>query len=329
VSTSSQLKLLSIPQISVVMSVYNGIRYLGETIDSILQQEGINFEFIIINDGSTDKSEEILKEYKKKDDRIRIFYQENQGLTKALLKGCSEARGKYIARQDVGDISLPNRFMLQKVALDNNKDVSFVSCWTEVYGPEWEFLFLAKGTGKATHAISIISKEEKYGTIDGPTHHGSVMFRRASYIKAGGYRKEFYFGQDWDLWYRLAELGKFYMIDKPLYKVRIIPDSISSFNKKNQERIAKFSHAALLRRLQGLSDKNILEHAQKVLPNITNKLSLLGRARGLYFIGECLRKNNDNRSLRYLIQSVQANPLFLKSWIRIIQAKWFCNRKEI
>ena len=84
------------PKISVVMSVYNGEQYLRESVDSILNQTFNDFEFIIINDGSTDKTQEILEEYSAKDNRIVLIHQENVGLTKSLNKGISIAKGKYI-----------------------------------------------------------------------------------------------------------------------------------------------------------------------------------------------------------------------------------------
>ena len=97
--------------VSVVMSVYNGAKYLRESVESVLSQEGVAFEFIIVNDGSTDDSGIILAEYAARDDRIRIIEQENTGLTRALIRGCDEAQGKYIARQDADDISMPNRLL--------------------------------------------------------------------------------------------------------------------------------------------------------------------------------------------------------------------------
>src|SRR5262245_61573626 len=94
------------PDVSVVMSVYNGADKLGETIDSILSQDGISLEFIVVNDGSNDESEGFLNNCAKRDPRIRVLHQENQGLTRALINGCALARGEYIARQDAGgDIS--------------------------------------------------------------------------------------------------------------------------------------------------------------------------------------------------------------------------------
>jgi glycosyltransferase involved in cell wall biosynthesis len=307
------------PDISVVMSVYNGEQYLAETIESILHQEEVEFEFIIVNDGSTDRSSQILESYAKHDNRIKISYQDNQGLTKALIKGCSLALGTYIARQDVGDISLPSRLLIQKEALDADNAISFVSCWTEFSGPRGEFLFLVKGTGRATMPSSIISRDEKKGTVDGPSHHGAVMFRRDVYRKVGGYREEFYFGQDWDLWYRLAERGKFQVVGQTLYKALVRPGSISGDYREAQERLAKLSRAALIRRMDGLRDEDILREAAKVRKRDDQRVSRQKDAAWLYFIGECLRRNGDVQALPYLWMAVKKNPVALKTWIRLAQ----------
>src|SRR4030042_1971241 len=95
------------------MSVYNGEKYLKEAVESILNQTFRDFEFIIINDGSTDGTGAILASYQQKDARIRIYNQENQGLIASLNRGCQLARGEYIARMDADDISLPQRLQRQ------------------------------------------------------------------------------------------------------------------------------------------------------------------------------------------------------------------------
>src|ERR1700750_1417633 len=97
------------PDISVVMSVYNGASQLGTTIDSVLNQEGASFEFVIVNDGSTDEVPQILETYARRDARVKVINQENQGITRGLIAGCAAAKGTYIARQDAGDISMPGR----------------------------------------------------------------------------------------------------------------------------------------------------------------------------------------------------------------------------
>lgn len=308
------------PDISVVMSVYNGAAHLIETCESILSQEGVNLELIVVNDGSTDLSGEMLEKYAARERRLHVIHQANLGLTKALMKGCSVAQAEYIARHDVGDVSQPQRFLLQKAALDLEPDVSFVSSWTEFYGPQWEFLYTYKGTGVALTPTSIISEAEKHGVIDGPCHHGSVMFRKTSYDKCGGYRREFYYGQDWDLWYRLGESGKYQVIPQTLYRVRVFPNSISLDNKSKQTALSKLSLAAMRHRRKRLSENDILAEALRI--GREPKMKMRGtRAPGLYFIGECLRRNGDNRSLAYFQESIRVQPFLIKSWIRIAQCK--------
>src|SRR5215467_1447738 len=120
------------PEVSVVMSVYNGASHLVATLDSILSQEGVEFEFIVVNDGSTDNSGQILDEYAQRDSRLRVIQQDNTGLTRALIRGCDAARGEFIARQDAGDISLPGRLKSQVIVLRDQEDCIFVSCWTDI-----------------------------------------------------------------------------------------------------------------------------------------------------------------------------------------------------
>lgn len=310
------------PIVSVVMSAYNGAQYLPETIESILSQEQVDLELIVVNDGSTDDSRALIENYSRCDSRVKVIYQGNRGLTRALITGCTAAQGKYIARHDVGDVSRPQRLALQTAALDANVDVSFVSCWTEFWGPEWEYLYLVKGTDRTSIASYVLSEIERHGVIDGPTHHGSVMFRRDLYLRAGGYRAEFYYGQDWDLWYRLAELGKFQTIEKALYNARVLPNSISVMDKARQKSISKLSLAALQRRQKGTSEESVLNEASAIRPNRNDKpRSAAAAAAGLYFIGESLRRNGDVRSRDYFKRALRTFPLFLKPWFRLLQGQ--------
>jgi glycosyltransferase involved in cell wall biosynthesis len=303
------------PDISIVMSVYNGVDGLHATMKSILSQEGVSLEFIVIDDGSTDGSDVILGEYARHDPRVRVLYQENQGLTRALIRGCEAAKGKYIARQDAGDISLPNRLRLQKEVLDQHEDCVFVSCWTTAIGPMGEYLFTREGRGRARSPIRILSKKKgKWGVIEGPTDHGSVMFRREAYLKAGGYRAAFYYAQDWDLWYRLAALGTFAMVEQFLYRGRITPDSISSLRRDQQVAYARLSLKAIALRLAGHSDAAPVEEAVRLLPRKPHVIRRSDQGRAMYFIGKGLADNNDPRATRYFLNAISSNPFLFRAW---------------
>ena len=111
------------PLISVIMAVYNGEKYLRESIKSILKQTCTDFEFVIINDGSYDRTGEILDEFAKVDKRIKVIQQENKGLAQSLNNGIQMARGEFIARMDADDIALPNRLEAQSRAMLKNKRI--------------------------------------------------------------------------------------------------------------------------------------------------------------------------------------------------------------
>jgi len=304
-----------LPDISIVMGVYNGADRLRETMESVLSQEGVSLEFIVIDDGSTDGSDVTLADYARHDARVRILHQQNQGLTRALITGCEAARGKYIARQDAGDISLPNRLGLQKAVLDQHEDCAFVSCWTTMIGPRDEYLFTLKGRGHASSPVRILSKrEEKWVVIDGPTHHGSVMFRREAYVRAGGYRAAFYYAQDWDLWYRLAALGTFAMIEQYLYRGRITPDSISSLRRDQQVACARLSRKAMALRLAGHSDAALVKEAERLLPRNPHGIGRSDQGRAMYFIGKGLLDNNDPRATRYFLNAIYLTPFLFRAW---------------
>ncbi len=113
-----------IPNVSVVMPALNAEKYIAEAIESILGQTFSDLEFIIINDGSTDATAEILESYRTRDPRIRVHHQKNSGVATAMNLGCRLARGKYIARMDADDISLPQRLARQVAYLDQHKDIS-------------------------------------------------------------------------------------------------------------------------------------------------------------------------------------------------------------
>jgi glycosyltransferase involved in cell wall biosynthesis len=302
------------------MSVYNGAAHLEGTLESILGQRDVELELVVVDDGSTDGTAEILRRHAERDSRIRVLWQENRGLTRALIRGCGEARGDYIARHDAGDVSDSRRLRLQKDALDRDPELVFVSSWTEFCGPEMEFLYLQKGSGFAKRPVRIISEGAESGLADSPTSHGSVMFRRQAYVQVGGYREAFYCSQDWDLWYRLAEVGSFEMLEQPLHRVRLVPESISGRHRELQLRYRRLSLHAFKERLRGRSDAAVVAEAASVESATHGPSGHSVEARWLYFIGECLRRNRDPRARLYLRRSISSAPVQLRAWVRLLQA---------
>ena len=132
--------LMSEPVISVIMPVYNAETYVEEAIKSILNQTFEDFEFLIINDGSEDNSLSIINNYASKDNRIKIISREKKGLVFSLNEGIKLAKGKYIARMDADDISVPERFKKQISYLERNSDVDICGTWIETFGRSMEVL---------------------------------------------------------------------------------------------------------------------------------------------------------------------------------------------
>jgi glycosyltransferase involved in cell wall biosynthesis len=303
-------------KISVVMGVYNAGPELRDTIDSILAQTECDFELIVVDDGSTRGDAAMLDECAARDPRVRVLRREhNLGLTRSLIEGCAVARGTYIARHDAGDLSLPTRFEEQARLLDAG--ATFVSCATEYVGPALEPLWTATPSGATASAPAFVLQPDRDPPLlDGPTHHGSVMFRRDAYERCGGYRAAFYYGQDFDLWFRLAVIGTFHAIPRVLYRARITPESISSGAREEQEQLAALSSAAMRARHHGQSESELLASAAA----IGRSRAEADPARGLYFIGEALRRNGDPRARHYLRRAIAAKPLSVRAWLRLLQS---------
>jgi glycosyltransferase involved in cell wall biosynthesis len=210
------------PHISVLMSVYNGEKYLKEAVESILGQTFTDFELIIVNDASTDNTDAILHEVAKADSRIILIKNEaNLGLTKSLNIGLKQARGEYVARMDTDDISLPERFELQKKFLDENPSIVAVGGENEIIDTDGKKTGYKKVyTGPALlHFLFIIGNQ---------INHSSIMFRKKPILDEGGYDEHFRYVQDFELWSRLSKKKfLFSNLTTPLLQYRLHSNSIT------------------------------------------------------------------------------------------------------
>jgi len=301
-----------VPEISVVMSVFNGSECLKDSIESVLSQKEVNFEFLIVNDGSTDNTDEILNYFYNRDKRIRIITQYNNGLTKALIKGCEEAKGKYIARQDVGDFSHPNRLKKLLELMRSDENIVMSSCWAAMIGPKNELLCKITRPSDPKIATNLILHQNT-----GPPHHGSVMFRKSAYLKVGGYRKEFYYAQDSDLWLRLCEVGLISYYPEYLYAFKYDFNSISVSKRPIQKKYGFISHECRRARLRGEDEEIYLKKAATINPKLymTEKKDF---ARGYYFIAGCLRSQSVRNAVEYYKMSLKYRPFSIFSIVWLI-----------
>lgn len=211
------------PIVSVIMPVYNGGKYIGAAIESMLKQSYPYLELIIVNDGSTDKSDYIISRYEEKDSRIRYFKnRKNIGISGTLNIGIGYARGKYIARMDCDDISLPDRLKNEVDVM--NRDVSIAICgsWGRAIGERDNYLFSMKSP------TGLILKYNYWKPS--PFISSSVMVRKKIFEKLK-FNEEMAIAEDYDLWVRILRQSKGFNIREFLVDYRIHGESIT----KNKE----------------------------------------------------------------------------------------------
>lgn len=202
------------PQISVVLPIYNGETFLAETIDSILGQSLRDFELIAIDDGSTDGTAAILDAVR--DPRLRVVRQANAGLAASLNRGISLARGKYIARQDHDDLSLPTRFARQVQFLEQNPDCALVGTRAGIRSGD--------GPAMRFHDHPADDAALRFELLfDNPFVHSSVMLRKRAVESVGGYSTDpgRQPPEDYELWSRLARC----------YQVANLPERLTIYRE--------------------------------------------------------------------------------------------------
>lgn len=212
------------PAVTVLMAVYNGEPYLREALESVLGQSFSDFEFLIIDDASSDHTVEIVESYR--DPRIRLIHNtRNLGLTASLNKGIELARGRYIARMDSDDISLPERFSRQFEFMESNPSVGVCGTWAKTIDPAGN----VTGELRALTGASL----KKLCWRPSPFLHPTVMVR-ADLMKSCGYNPEYPQAQDYELWLRLCRKTDFYNLDQFLVHYRIHLKSVFKTKRENQ-----------------------------------------------------------------------------------------------
>jgi len=250
------------PLVTVLMPVYNGEKYLKKSIESILNQTFKDFEFLVIDDGSTDKSVEIIKSFN--DTRIRLEHNKvNLGLIKTLNNGLVLSRGKYIARMDCDDISLPKRLSAQVNFMEKHPEIGVCGSWVEVIGLEKKFI--NKYPQKHEEARA-------YLLFNTPLAHPAVIIRKdvleRYHLK---YDENYTHAEDYELWSRIIDHTKISNIPKVLLHYRMHPESVS---KKNSSAQTENSNNVRLKLLNGLginpTPTELDIHRRFVCPNYLN-----------------------------------------------------------
>lgn len=251
------------------MSVYNGERFLADAIDSILAQTFADFEFLVLDDGSSDATPAILADYAARDSRLRPIVRENRGLVVSLNELLAEARSPIVARMDADDICRPQRFAAQLAFLAKHSDHGVVGSWSEdmdEFGGPYR-------NNAAEHPVSDaeVQRNVRHG---GPLLcHPSVMYRRELVLAAGGYHAAFRHCEDYDLWLRLASRTKIANIPERLIRYRHYLGQVSKRHATEQQIGAAIAWQAWRWRDAGRNDPTA---ALEVLPSLGQIDALFG-----------------------------------------------------
>lgn len=241
---------VAVPAISVAMSVYNGERFLTQAIESILAQDFTDFEFLILDDGSTDATPAIIRDYAARDGRIRPIIRENRGLVASLNQLLGEARAPIVARMDGDDIAHPQRFSTQVRFLADHPEVGVVGCWSrdmdEFGGP-----YVTGGRDHPVHHEEFQHNIRHGGPL---LCHPSVMYRRDLVLAQGGYHAAFRHCEDLDLWLRLASVTRLANIPQRLIQYRHYLGQVSKRHATKQQIGAAIAYEAWRVRDEGRPD---------------------------------------------------------------------------
>jgi hypothetical protein len=242
------------PIVSVVMTVFNGGKFLRDAIESILAQTLYDFEFIIIDDGSADGSAQLIDSYQRRDPRVRVYRQQNRApnesdtcrVGEALNRGCTLAQGKYIARMDADDIALRDRLLWQLDFMEKHPEVGLIGGAVEWIDSDGN----SHGIHRNPVEDEVIKTTLLYNNV---FWHPTVVFRKHAFVSTGGYR-DIVAAEDYDLWLRFADRFQLANLETVLLKYRIHAHQVSVRKRSQQSCSALAVRGAALARRNGNPD---------------------------------------------------------------------------
>lgn len=251
-------------KVTILLPVYNSEKYIKECLDSIMQQTFSDFEILIINDGSTDRTPQIIDSIK--DNRIRVIHRPH-GFIESLNFGLAVSKGEYIARMDADDIMMPNRIESQVRLLDEKPEIAVCSSWVQLYGDDYEGKVIRKGHGRLfAPYLSLLE-----GNF---ICHPATMIRKNFLIDHHIKYKDYIHAEDYKFWCDIALAGgQFWIITEELLKYRISADQISSKYNKEQSKTALSIKEEILLNL--LNNENF--PCQKEIQLIYNELEKINK----------------------------------------------------
>lgn len=313
--------------VSVVISAYCDGQALRLTVKSIFQQldEKCNadllLEVIIVDDGANQSVKNALIDLQKQYAEIVVISQNNTGLTQALIVACHATKYETIARIDVGDVMLRGRLRKQLNYLQANANAVGVATWANIVTIEGYPLYQVRHTDQE---IQQSLKPRKLNStiaddFTSPQHY-TMTFRKSVYHHVGGYRPEFYFAQDVDLWLRMSEHGEIKVIEESLMSSVVTANSLSGANNEVQQNLSKLAWQATILRRRGHSEGDILSKVKLIRPTPSAVITRMAQAKSLYFIAKCLLDQDHFGAKQYFWRALKKRPLAAKNWLGFIRS---------
>jgi glycosyltransferase involved in cell wall biosynthesis len=290
------------PKVFIISPFYNRESVVKQTVDSLLSQDYLNYEIIIIDDGSTDNTQKLLSSYS--DEKLNVIVQENKGFTSSLINIIDKLDCDYVAIHGSGDVSHSNRLSAQVAFLENNPDVGFCGTASVNVEPATEEV-----VDYQKYNNLYLTKEDFYRSP--PFTHGTVMFRLKDYKVSGGYDSRFEYSQDWDLWLRMVVIKRGAMLSDILYTRHVLKDG-ASFNPKKAMKQLFFKYLALDIH-EGKVDRNSFFNDVKCIAQFDDdiKYRVMRDLEMRYFKLILLGADAESKELkRYLIEEYGKHSLF-------------------
>jgi glycosyltransferase involved in cell wall biosynthesis len=292
------------PKVTVLMPAYNAGKYICEAITSVLEQSFTDFELLIINDGSTDDTEKMIRSFN--DPRIVIINQENNGIASALNMGLNIARANYIARFDADDICYPDRLKIQYDFITTYPQYSVIGSAADYVDADGHFIF-------THHPVAHLDEEIqqlKYSVC--PFIHSSVIYKKELILNIGGYNEHAYTYEDHFLWVNILTHAKACNLSQSLIKVRLNPESVTIDEKWHSRKFRSIKYSTL-------KNRSITEAEGQELYQVSEKRSSLKIKEGAYYAlcGKKFLLNNyqPEKARTNMVKAISLHPFRLDNYL--------------
>lgn len=299
----------SSPVVSVCLAVYNAEIYVAKAIDSILQQTFTDFELLIVDDGSSDRSLDILKAYAAKDSRIVLHHQENQGQPATRNRMLRMAKGELIAVMDADDIALPDRLENQVAFLQTHPAVVWVGGAFDIMDDRGRFLTTMR-MAEANEQIQTLLKDGHTSFL-----HPTAMIRKTALQQVGGYDERYVTAADLDLWLKMTEIGDVANLPQSVIKYRVHAKSISQRNQEQQWQNAAQAFDESWQRRGLTRTFEVTGCRLRPLPTKDSQLEYL-----LKYGWWAFNSHQRRTAAHYGIQAIATQPRALDAWKLLICA---------